>query len=65
MRLVEGCSTGKEETSAAWLPNLLKPHASQLVVCDPRKNILLKDGSKRDRTDARRPAELLRVTSPH
>jgi hypothetical protein len=25
---------------------LLKPHVSHLVVCDPRKNALLKDGSK-------------------
>jgi hypothetical protein len=25
------------------------------VVCDPRKNALLKDGSKSDRIDARKP----------
>jgi transposase len=30
------------------------------VVCDPRKNALLKDGSKSDRIDARKLAELLR-----
>jgi len=27
--------------SAAWLHDLLKPHVSHLVVCDPRKNALL------------------------
>src|ERR1700690_3703008 len=52
--------TFEEGTSAAWLHDLLKPHVSQLVVCDPRKNALLKDGSKSDRIDARKLAELLR-----
>jgi transposase len=46
--------------SAAWLHDLLKPHVTRLVVCDPRKNALLKDGSKSDRIDARKLAELLR-----
>jgi hypothetical protein len=31
-----------------------------VVVCNPRKNALLKDGSKSDRIDARKLAELLR-----
>jgi hypothetical protein len=31
-----------------------------VLVCDPRKNALLKDGSKSDRIDARKLAELLR-----
>jgi len=52
--------TFEEGTSAAWLHDLLKPHVSRLVVCDPRKNALLKDGSKTDRIDARKLAELLR-----
>src|ERR1700724_931902 len=52
--------TFEEGTSAAWLHDLLKPHVSRLVVCDPRKNALLKDGSKSDRIDARKQAELLR-----
>jgi len=50
----------EEGSSAAWLHELLKPHVSKLVVCDPRKNALLKDGSKSDRIDARKLAELLR-----
>ncbi len=45
--------TFEEGTSAAWLHDLLKPHVSHLVVCDPRRNALLKDGSKSDRIDAR------------
>jgi hypothetical protein len=32
----------------------------KLVVCNPRKNALLKDGNKSDRIDARKLAELLR-----
>lgn len=52
--------TFEEGTSAAWLHDLLKPHVSRLMVCDPRKNALLKDGSKSDRIDARKLAELLR-----
>jgi len=53
--------TFEEETSATWLHDLLKPHVSRLVVCDPRKNALLKDGNKSDRVDARNLAELLRT----
>ena len=52
--------TFEEGTWAAWLYDLLKPHVSAVVVCNPRKNALLKDGSKSDRIDARKLAELLR-----
>jgi transposase len=51
----------EEGTSAAWLHDLLKPHVSKLVVCDPRKAALLREGNKNDRIDARRLAELLRT----
>jgi Transposase len=57
--------TFEEGTSAAWFHDLLQPHVSDLVVCDPRKNALLKDGSKSDRIDARKPAELLRGNQLH
>jgi len=57
--------TFEEGTSAAWLHDLLKPHVTHLVVCDPRKNALLKDGSKSDRIDARKLAELLRGNQLH
>jgi transposase len=52
--------TFEEGTSAAWLHDLLKPHINKIVVCDPRKNAPLTDGSKSDRIDARKLAELLR-----
>src|SRR5579864_1519010 len=53
--------TFEEGTSAAWLHDLLKPHVSRLVVCDPRKAALLKESNKSDRLDARKLAELLRT----
>jgi len=52
--------TFEEGSWAAWLYDLLKPHVTELVVCNPRKNALLKEGSKSDRIDARKLAELLR-----
>jgi transposase len=52
--------TFEEGTWAAWLYDLLKPHVTQGVVCNPRKNALLKQGSKSDQIDARKLAELLR-----
>jgi transposase len=52
--------TFEEGTSAAWLYDLLRPHVAHLVVCNPRKNALLKAGNKSDRIDARKLAELLR-----
>src|ERR1700674_1625946 len=51
--------TFEEGTSAAWLYDLLKPHVTKLVVSDPRRNALLKEGNKSDRNDARKLAELL------
>jgi transposase len=52
--------TFEEGTWAAWLYDLLKPHVTKVVVCNPRKNALLKVGNKSDRIDARKLAELLR-----
>jgi len=57
--------TFEEGTSAAWLHDLLKPHVSHLVVCDPRRNALLKDGRKSARIDARKLAELLHGNQLH
>jgi len=51
--------TFEEGTWAAWLYDLLKPHVTEVVVCNPRKIALLKDGSKSDRIDARKLAEQL------
>ena len=53
--------TFEEGTSAAWLYDLLKPHMAHLIVCDPRKNALLKVGNKSDRIDPRKLTDLLRA----
>ena len=53
--------TWEEGTWAAWLYDLLKPHVHQVLVCDPRRNALLKEGNKSDQIDARKLADLLRT----
>lgn len=53
--------TLEEGTHAAWLYDLLRPHVAQVLVCDPRQNKLLGSGSKSDRIDARKLAQLLRA----
>jgi transposase len=53
--------TFEEGTSAAWLYDLLKPHVTKVIVCNPRKNALLNAGSKSDRIDAQKLSELLRA----
>ena len=53
--------TFEEGTWAAWLYDLMKPHVTEVVVCNPRKTALLKEGSKSDKIDARKLAELLRL----
>jgi transposase len=53
--------TFEEGTSAAWLYELLQPHVAHVIVCDPRKNALLKVGNKHDRVDARKLSDLLRT----
>src|ERR1700676_495105 len=53
--------TCEEGTCAAWLHDLLKPHVTEVVVCNPRKNALLKVGNKSDRIDARKLTDLLRA----
>ena len=52
--------TWEEGTWAAWLYDLLQPHVHEVLVCNPRRNALLKEGSKSDKVDARKLAELLR-----
>ena len=66
IRLVENLAgplhvTFEETTQAAWLYQLLRAYAAEVVVCDPRRNKLLSEGSKGDKTDARKLAELLRT----
>ena len=51
--------TFEEGTWAGWLHDLLQPHVTRVLVCDPRKNALLKAGNKSDRIDARKLSDLL------
>ena len=53
--------TFEEGTHSAWLHDLLVGRVAKLVVCNPRKNALLKSGSKSDAIDAHKLAELLRA----
>jgi len=56
--------TFEEGTWAAWLYHLLKPHVTKIVVCDPRRNALLKEGNKGDKVDARKLVDLLSYSLP-
>src|SRR5262249_10410536 len=65
-RLIESISgpvriTLEESTQAEWLYELLEGFVAEVVVCDPRRNKLLSEGSKGDKADARKLAELLRT----
>src|SRR5215472_14632299 len=51
--------TLEEGSWAAWLHDLLLPHVARVLVCDSRKNALLKAGNKNDRIDARKLSDLL------
>jgi transposase len=53
--------TFEETTQAAWLYDVIRAYVAQVVVCDPRRNKLLGEGSKGDKPDARKLAELLRA----
>jgi transposase len=53
--------TFEETTQAAWLYEIVRAHAAEVIVCDPRRNKLLSEGSKADKPDARKLAELLRA----
>jgi transposase len=62
-RLIESISgplhvTLEETTQAEWLHDLLQGFVAEVVVCDPRRNKLLVEGSKGDKL-----AELLRTRS--
>jgi len=47
--------------SAKWLYEVLRAHVTEVIVCDPRRNKLLGEGSKTDKVDARKLADLLRT----
>jgi transposase len=53
--------TFEETTQAAWLYGVIRSFVAEVIVCDPRHNKLLSEGSKADKSDARKLAELLRT----
>lgn len=55
--------TVEEGAWSAWLYDLLTSYLTKIVVCDPRRSALLKQGSANDRIDARKLADLLRLNS--
>ncbi len=66
IRLVQSLSgplhvTFEETTQAEWLHDVIRHFVKEVVVCDPRRNKLLGEGSKADKPDARKLAELLRA----
>lgn len=66
IRLVQSLSgplhvTFEETTQADWLCEVIRHFVREVIVCDPRRNKLLEEGSKGDKPDARKLAELLRA----
>jgi transposase len=66
IRLVQSLSaplhvTFEETTQAAWLYDVIRSFVGKVIVCDPRRNKLLGEGSKADKPDARKLADLLRT----
>jgi hypothetical protein len=58
--------TWEEGTWAAWLYDLRQPQVQHIMVCNPRRNAFLrnaflKEGSKSDKVDPRKLADLLRT----
>src|SRR5271167_2292057 len=54
-------ATFEEGSQSSWLYDLVVGQVSRLVVCNPRKNALMKAGNKSDKIDARKLADLLRT----
>lgn len=66
IRLVQSISgplrvTFEETTQAEWLYEVVRFFVADVLVCDPRHNKLLTEGSKADKIDARKLADLLRT----
>ena len=55
------CWRPSKKEPGCWLYDLLKPHVTEVLVCNPRKIPLLKQGNKSDNIDARKLAERLRL----
>ena len=62
IRLVQSLSgplrvTFEETTQAAWLYEVIRAYVTEVIVCDPRRNKLLGEGSKADKVDAREASQ--------
>ena len=53
--------TFEESTCSQWLYTELKDCSDELLVCDPYRNHLLKEGAKSDKIDASKMVQLLRA----
>jgi hypothetical protein len=53
--------TFEETTCSQWLYTELKEHVDEILVCDPYRNHLLKEGPKSDKIDASKMVQLLRA----
>ena len=53
--------TFEETTQAGWMYDVVRGYVAEAIVCDPRRNKLLGEGSKADKPDARKLAELLKA----
>lgn len=51
----------EESTSSQWLYTELYDFVDEVIVCDPRRNDLLKEGPKTDKIDARKLLKLMRA----
>lgn len=55
------CFCFEESTGSQWLYTELREHVDELIVCDPYRNHLLKEGAKSDKIDAMKLVKLLRA----
>jgi len=53
--------TFEESSPAQWLYTELREFVDRIIVCDPYRNYLLKEGAKTDKTDALKLARLLKA----
>lgn len=51
--------TFEEGTHSRWLYDLLRPHVTELVVCNPRRNRLLEEGNKADVVDVQKLSQTI------
>jgi transposase len=52
--------TFEESNPAQWLFTELRPFVDEIIVCDPYRNHLMKEGAKNDRIDAKKLVHLLK-----